>query len=218
DGKLVRGEVVYEDGPTGKTAEFSGEAEVRLEQAGDFDAREPFALGVWVNLYGLKSSEVLQKKDSSEHWAGYELGFDDVAYTGRHQRNLRVVARFAERWPDSAIEVRTKNRVPMDGAHHVLVNYDGSGKAAGLKICVDGRVWETEIAKDTLSGTFRTSASLEIGNKDTGGLFQGDRKSTRLNSSHVSISYAVFCLKKKNKKKRSLLTIKELHLYKEIKH
>src|SRR5437868_12987416 len=28
-----------------------------------------------------------------------------------------------------------------------------------------------------------------------------DRKSTRLNSSHVSISYAVFCLKKKRKKK-----------------
>src|SRR5690625_6218154 len=26
---------------------------------------------------------------------------------------------------------------------------------------------------------------------------QGDRKSTRLNSSHVAISYAVFCLKKK---------------------
>src|SRR4051794_41661273 len=29
----------------------------------------------------------------------------------------------------------------------------------------------------------------------------GDRKSTRLNSSHPSISYAVFCLKKKKKKK-----------------
>src|SRR5205814_8513805 len=28
-----------------------------------------------------------------------------------------------------------------------------------------------------------------------------DRKSTRLNSSHLGISYAVFCLKKKNKKK-----------------
>src|SRR5690348_17512965 len=33
---------------------------------------------------------------------------------------------------------------------------------------------------------------------DTG----GDRKSTRLNSSHPSISYAVFCLKKKKKKKK----------------
>src|SRR3712207_7755303 len=30
---------------------------------------------------------------------------------------------------------------------------------------------------------------------------QGDRKSTRLNSSHANISYAVFCLKKKKKKK-----------------
>ena len=29
-----------------------------------------------------------------------------------------------------------------------------------------------------------------------------DRKSTRLNSSHITISYAVFCLKKKNKKKK----------------
>src|SRR5690348_18108864 len=31
-----------------------------------------------------------------------------------------------------------------------------------------------------------------------------DRKSTRLNSSHPSISYAVFCLKKKNKKTKPL--------------
>src|SRR5690554_7610133 len=30
-----------------------------------------------------------------------------------------------------------------------------------------------------------------------------DRKSTRLNSSHVRISYAVFCLKKKKKKKKT---------------
>src|SRR5699024_11814367 len=30
-------------------------------------------------------------------------------------------------------------------------------------------------------------------------IFSRDRKSTRLNSSHVSISYAVFCLKKKKK-------------------
>src|SRR3989442_14853844 len=32
----------------------------------------------------------------------------------------------------------------------------------------------------------------------------GDRKSTRLNSSHVRISYAVFCLKKKKKKTNGL--------------
>src|SRR5690242_21002153 len=34
-----------------------------------------------------------------------------------------------------------------------------------------------------------------------------DRKSTRLNSSHMSISYAVFCLKKKNKTYSSLIIL-----------
>src|SRR5690242_21092677 len=37
-----------------------------------------------------------------------------------------------------------------------------------------------------------------------------DRKSTRLNSSHMSISYAVFCLKKKNKKKNIISSINTL--------
>src|SRR3712207_8896152 len=37
----------------------------------------------------------------------------------------------------------------------------------------------------------------------------GDRKSTRLNSSHANISYAVFCLKKKN---NSYIDIKQLIL------
>src|SRR5690606_41950218 len=36
-----------------------------------------------------------------------------------------------------------------------------------------------------------------------GGCQPVDRKSTRLNSSHVKISYAVFCLKKKKKKKNT---------------
>src|SRR5690348_17555731 len=35
---------------------------------------------------------------------------------------------------------------------------------------------------------------------------RGDRKSTRLNSSHPSISYAVFCLKKKKKNHQNQLT------------
>src|SRR5437773_6796555 len=34
-------------------------------------------------------------------------------------------------------------------------------------------------------------------------LEDGDRKSTRLNSSHITISYAVFCLKKKKKNKQN---------------
>src|SRR5690349_22437848 len=43
-----------------------------------------------------------------------------------------------------------------------------------------------------------------------GGLesIKADRKSTRLNSSHVEISYAVFCLKKKKKKRKKTREVK----------
>src|SRR5439155_6657842 len=42
------------------------------------------------------------------------------------------------------------------------------------------------------------SAVLVFGGYYFGAKIIADRKSTRLNSSHVAISYAVFCLKKKN--------------------
>src|SRR5699024_9325350 len=63
--------------------------------------------------------------------------------------------------------------------------------------CCHGNRWCVQ--KVTCStGGFRTSVlTRKIGhNADCEGT---DRKSTRLNSSHVSISYAVFCLKKKKK-------------------
>src|SRR5690554_5200173 len=44
-------------------------------------------------------------------------------------------------------------------------------------------------------------AMEEIAKVDASAAVVIDRKSTRLNSSHVRISYAVFCLKKKKKKK-----------------
>src|SRR2546426_8477624 len=41
---------------------------------------------------------------------------------------------------------------------------------------------------------------------ESGSLLHRDRKSTRLNSSHLVISYAVFCLKKKKKKTKQMRT------------
>src|SRR5690554_7564983 len=57
-----------------------------------------------------------------------------------------------------------------------------------------GRRWNYEgLMKNVVGGT--SNITLIIGVKTHG----ADRKSTRLNSSHVRISYAVFCLKKKSK-------------------
>src|SRR4051794_41319082 len=49
-----------------------------------------------------------------------------------------------------------------------------------------------------------------------GALHAEDRKSTRLNSSHPSISYAVFCLKKKKKKKTNYITCRRQSEYRRL--
>src|SRR5438045_5513385 len=46
---------------------------------------------------------------------------------------------------------------------------------------------------------FVAVAALAVGAAPAAPASTADRKSTRLNSSHLGISYAVFCLKKKNK-------------------
>src|SRR5260221_10840988 len=48
-------------------------------------------------------------------------------------------------------------------------------------------------------GTFTAQQAVHSGALDTAASAWADRKSTRLNSSHTVISYAVFCLKKKKK-------------------
>src|SRR3712207_7810780 len=74
----------------------------------------------------------------------------------------------------------------------------------------EGRMDFVDNEIDAGTGTIRGRAVFpNPGMLLTPGMFArmrlvGDRKSTRLNSSHANISYAVFCLKKK-----SLLTIKQ---------
>src|SRR4051794_41443929 len=69
--------------------------------------------------------------------------------------------------------------------------------------------------------TLFRSHRLDLGNQLLGGgmfddcflhQFGRDRKSTRLNSSHPSISYAVFCLKKKNDHCMALETTDRSHV------
>src|SRR2546430_13454042 len=60
-------------------------------------------------------------------------------------------------------------------------------------------LWGGLIAGILTSGLSKCQDSLRKASESSGNLGNRDRKSTRLNSSHSQISYAVFCLKKKKK-------------------
>src|SRR5438477_4285067 len=68
--------------------------------------------------------------------------------------------------------------------------------------------WRARIGLDVYEGLGMTECSYYLCETRSRPIRPGsagfaDRKSTRLNSSHMSISYAVFCLKKKKKKKKN---------------
>src|SRR5438552_6505418 len=118
-------------------------------------------------------------------------------------RAPRGAALSCKGWPQEAALRMLMNNLDPDVAERWedLVVYGGSGKAA--------RSWE---AYHSIVATLRRlegDATLLVQSGKPVGVFttsSEDRKSTRLNSSHQIISYAVFCLKKKKKKHK--ITIK----------
>ncbi|MGA2987368.1 MAG: DUF1553 domain-containing protein [Terriglobia bacterium] len=180
DGKVVRGEVVYEGGSVGKAADFSGEVHLNFGNAGDFERSQPFALAVWAAPSPSHGVKIIQKREAGEKWQGWEIAADKPSFTGPHKRIAHFQVRLAGRWPDDAIEIQTKERVAVTAPHHLLVEYDGSGKASGIKIYLDGKPVEKEVLKDHLSGDFRTSAPLEIGDKSLGIPFEGSLDDLRI--------------------------------------
>lgn len=67
--------------------------------------------------------------------------------------------------PVVAIQVLTKEILPVDGNwYHVLFTYDGSGKASGVKVYIDGSPATTRVVSDKLGqSTIRNKAPMQLG-------------------------------------------------------
>src|SRR5690606_35963804 len=79
---------------------------------------------------------------------------------------------------------------------HPLFRREGRDILIDLPITLDEAVLGGKVAVPTIHGKINMSVPA--------GASSGDRKSTRLNSSHVKISYAVFCLKKKTEERQRI--------------
>ena len=67
--------------------------------------------------------------------------------------------------PLVAIRVSTAAPLPTDGEwRHIFFTYDGSGRASGVRVYVDGKAAATQVETDTLHGeSIRTSAPMQLG-------------------------------------------------------
>jgi hypothetical protein len=111
---------------------------------GNFRRHEPFTVALWLQCPDVKERAVILHR--SRAWTdagsrGYELLLED----GRLKWSL------IHFWPGDAISIRAVEPLPVGAWTHVTVTNDGSGSAAGLRICVNGAPVATEVIRDNLT-------------------------------------------------------------------
>ena len=75
----------------------------------------------------------------------------------------RLPLELVSKAPRNLLKVTTKTPLARGVWHHVLVTYDGSAQAAGVKIYVDGEQAEVVLEADKLSGPVANSGPLLVG-------------------------------------------------------
>jgi hypothetical protein len=183
DGRMVNGDPTFEAGRLGRAVSFDGDSEVTFGNVGAFDRSDPFSIAVWVRGRGKLPMAVLQRiQIGPAGRRGYELGFDDVVLAGVQRWAGRLVVTLASEGPERAIQVRTRERLRYGDWSHVGVTWDGSGRAAGLRVYVNGQPAETDVLHDTLGATIAADAPLQVGSKATGKAYLGSLDDLRLYS------------------------------------
>ncbi len=136
---------------------------LQLPNVGDEDGAKPFSVATWMRPQ-LRPNEPKEP----EHPDGVILSRADADQDGRGWQLIsdhgRLKFLFAHKLPDDAIEVETPDRVLEVGQwHHLIATYDGSGKAVGVTLYVDGVPQYVDVLKDGLKETASTTAPLEFG-------------------------------------------------------
>jgi hypothetical protein len=185
-GRAIKGDPTFEQGMVGRAAAFDGETEVSFGNVGAFDTADKFSLAVWLRPSSNLPVAALQKIEDPETRRGYEMLFDDLALVGIQKFAAHLNVRLSAHWPDNAIQVRTRKRLAMGDYHHIALTYDGTGRAAGLKLYINGELSDAEIVRDNLRGSIRTAAELEVGNKQGGTPYKRQVDDLRLYSRVLS--------------------------------
>lgn len=135
-----------------------------MPDLGDYEATEGFSASTWANLRlkpanigtgggALVSRMGAQNKDDHRGWEMYSDGD-------------KLVVHIIHKWPDQAIRVETPG-VPRGEWVHLGFSYDGSSKAEGVKLFINGEERPAKITHNSLQPglTIRNALPLNIGQR-----------------------------------------------------
>lgn len=143
----MRARLTFGPGRIGSAAFFKGDDELTCEGAHVFRRPDPFSFGIWVRPQEERdrATVVSFSRSGVDAGRGYELLLD------------HGVPEFALQhfFPGSQIRIRARGfHIPLNEWTHFTCTYDGSARAAGLRLYINGQPAEVEVVRDNLVKDF----------------------------------------------------------------
>jgi Protein of unknown function (DUF1553)/Protein of unknown function (DUF1549)/Concanavalin A-like lectin/glucanases superfamily/Planctomycete cytochrome C len=141
-------------GKLGNALLSDGDNLTKLPDLGITHADQPFSVSLWLKPAAIHERAVVFTNSSSFDlpFSGYELMLEDNHLTWTLEREL----------PGCAASISSKTKIPANEWTHVTVTNDGSRKAAGLRIFINGQATETTVASDNLTRDFQIGEGLNL--------------------------------------------------------
>lgn len=142
-----------------KAYTISGKDAPALADVGDFERTNAFSYCAWVKVDGDTANAVFARMaNKGEQYRGWDL------WLSGNKPAIHII----NAWPTNTIKVSARKELPKDSWNFVCVTYNGSSKAKGVSIYVNGELQEVDVNNDTLTGTIRTPVPFKIGQRDDG--------------------------------------------------
>jgi len=131
-----------ENGKKDQALRFDGDNYAALPGMADVDRWTPFTVSLWFKVDKIDDGppRVIAKRTSGTDVGPY--GVDLILEGGR------IMARAYRHWPGNAIGVATDEIVEADQWTHVVWRYDGSSRADGLSLMINGERVDLDVLRD----------------------------------------------------------------------
>jgi hypothetical protein len=153
-----------------KALQLQGSA-IDLDDFGDHERDQAITCAAWVKLPANDSfSAICARMDNDNQYRGWDM------WVQRRQIGMHIV----NAWPANALKVVAQAQAPANEWVHVAVSYDGTSKAAGVKIYYNGQPQATNVESDKLTDTIKTDVSFRVGQRSKGEEFSGGLQDLRV--------------------------------------
>ena len=155
----IKGKVEWIADRNDSTLKFNGSNWLDVGPVADFERTDSFSYGGWIKpSKNSGQGALIAKMDDGNSYRGFDL------YAGQSPVSVHLI----HKWPTNAVKVSTKKKLEADKWQHVFAVYDGTSKASGIKIYVDGEEWEWTIEQDQLKDSIKTPKTLLVGSRHPG--------------------------------------------------